>query len=167
MYFVRIFPLLWKMFLSRRTWKCIQTFYCCGNVSSYVLMAKDFGGMEKKEILLGKHVDCRGQKDTEAWKFYFVTNGLFVFMRRQFWAKNQIIKLGKARVWGLLFTDGAALLPQLLRQVSAKRVIKTKPFLLFHALTRVASIPCKNSPISNNDINDWIHDYHVTSLLWK
>ena len=138
-------------------WKCV---IICPN-------GKRFWRDGKKEILLGKHVDCRGQKDTEAWKFYFVTNGLFVFMRRQFWAKNQIIKLGKARVWGLLFTDGAALLPQLLRQVSAKRVIKTKPFLLFHALTRVASIPCKNSPISNNDINDWIHDYHVTSLLWK
>ena len=48
MSFVRIFSLLWKMFLSPRTWKCIQTFYCCGNVSSYVLMGKDFG---KKEIL--------------------------------------------------------------------------------------------------------------------
>ena len=47
--------------------------------------------------------------------------------------KSDQIKLGKARVWGLLFTDGAALLPQLLRQVSANRVIKTKPFLLFHS----------------------------------
>ena len=38
----------WKMVRSPGTWKCIQTFYCCGNVSSYVLIAKDFARRKGK-----------------------------------------------------------------------------------------------------------------------